>query len=491
MKQYEYVLSSGYVLRGGSKDYVIEEVLGRGGFGVTYKVKTVVLVDNIYVDVHFAVKEYFPNKCWRESDNITMAIPKTMHDEVVDGLKDFINEGKKLQQVCKLNASIVKVNEVFQANGTAYYVLEYLEGGDLRKLVRDNGNPLSEQQMLSYMVPIGYALECLHEHRMLHLDVKPDNIVMRRNPHNGNEEPVLIDFGIATHFNQDGTPTTKTPSKGYSPGYSPIEQYSQITSFDPRLDVYAFCATCLFLLTGRNPIEATEIKPNFVASSLPSGISSNVSTALTLGMSMNKDNRTATISDVLAGLTGQKVNIPPIVNPEPYIPGEEDTGGTHRPDFPPGAKPPRQSRPKKNGVLYAIIGLLAIVVIGLGIFVFTKSDGRKKSHSSHDDYSYSEERSTSVKEHSQDYDVSSRAAEEKTDTYNNNSSNGLSTFMVSSIKGTGACLRESPSTSSPAITVYSDGTYFEGTYSDVDPWIAVVEDGIVIGYIHDENVILN
>ena len=303
-KEYKYVLPVGSVLSSGTNDYVIEQVLGKGGFGVTYKVKANVLVRNIPFELHFAVKEYFPNICSREVDNATMKIPETMQEEVGDGLVDFINEGERLQQVCKLNPNIVNVNEVFQANGTAYYVLEYLDGGDLRRMVRDNGKPLTEQQMLDVMLPIGHAVQCLHDSSMLHLDIKPDNIVMRLG-NRGKYEPVLIDFGIAVHFRQDGTPTSKTPSQGISPGYSPIEQYSQVSRFDPRLDVYAYCATCLYLLTGRDPIEATDVPSDFVESVLPAGISSDVAAAIKRGMVMNKSQRAPSINAVLNAMTGK------------------------------------------------------------------------------------------------------------------------------------------------------------------------------------------
>ena len=303
-KKYEWALPIGTTINGGQYPYEVVDVLGHGGFGITYKVKANVLVRNIPFELHFAVKEYFPNICSREADNATMKIPETMQEEVGDGLVDFINEGERLQQVCKLNPNIVNVNEVFQANGTAYYVLEYLEGGDLRRMVRDNGKPLTEQQMLDVMLPIGHAVQCLHDSSMLHLDIKPDNIVMRQS-NRGKWEPVLIDFGIAVHFRQDGTPTSKTPSQGISPGYSPIEQYSQVRRFDPRLDVYAYCATCLYLLTGRDPIEATDVPSDFVESALPAGISSDVAAAIKRGMAMNKSQRAPSINAVLNAMTGK------------------------------------------------------------------------------------------------------------------------------------------------------------------------------------------
>ncbi|MBR5638386.1 MAG: SUMF1/EgtB/PvdO family nonheme iron enzyme [Muribaculaceae bacterium] len=323
-KQYKYTLPVGYKLKGGENDYVIEEVLGKGGFGVTYKVKTTVQLNKLSFDVHCAVKEYFPDICSREADNATIKIPETKHDEIVDGISDFLNEGRKLQAVCDLNPNIVNVNEVFQANGTAYYVLEYLEGGDLRKMVKSNGGALSEQQMLDVMVPIGNAVQCLHDNNILHLDIKPDNIVMRHNS-KGEAEPVLIDFGIAVHFRSDGTPTSKTPSQGISTGYSPIEQYQMVKKFDPRIDVYAFAATCLYLLTGHDPIEPLDMPQTFVRNELPQGIGSNVVTAIERGMAMNRNSRTCTISEMLAELEDIKEMHVPVESEKSPKKAENDT----------------------------------------------------------------------------------------------------------------------------------------------------------------------
>lgn len=92
----EQMLKPGYVLAGGKHTYIIEKVLGSGGFGITYKVKSRVQLDNIPTDVSFAVKEYFPDKCWRGSDSTTLASPPTMQHEVANGIKDFINEALRL-----------------------------------------------------------------------------------------------------------------------------------------------------------------------------------------------------------------------------------------------------------------------------------------------------------------------------------------------------------------------------------------------------------
>lgn len=308
--RYRYALPVGFELKCGKDTYVIEEVLGKGGFGITYKVKGHVLHGNIPLPGVFAVKEYFPDKCWRDSDNAKMVIPRTMHDEITNGLADFINEGRKLQQVCQLDDSIVNVNEVFEGNGTAYYVLEYLSGGDLRKMVHDNGGRgISENQMLAVMVHVGHALQCIHDHKMLHLDVKPDNIVM--SSATGIRIPKLIDFGISVHFDSKGLPTSKAPSLGITPGYSPIEQSYFIERFDPRIDVYAFSATCLYLLTGKDPNIAVNMTPEDVDNAIPSGTSACVRNAIVRGMSMMAKDRPASMTEMLMLLKGEDPPPPP------------------------------------------------------------------------------------------------------------------------------------------------------------------------------------
>lgn len=428
-KRYEYVLPKGFVLRGGENDYVIEEVLGKGGFGVTYRVRTRVLYKNIKIDAFFAVKEFFPDICSREADNATIKIPETKQQEIVDGKKDFINEGLKLQEVCKLNPNIVNVNEVFEANGTAYYVLEYLEGGDLRKMIRDNGKPLTEKQMLEIMTPIGYALQCLHDNRMLHLDVKPDNVVMRVDHNDGTTEPVLIDFGISAHFNKDGTPTSKTPSQGISPGYSPIEQYAQVNNFDPRIDVYAFSATCFYLLTGKDPIVAMEMTPEYVKNSLSSGISSNVVEAIERGMAMNKNSRTGSINEVLSQLSQMKKTVAdnPVPTPIKDAP-DNNTRKIKEPAFAPQQSESKTSlaskaspaKAKSRKKWLAILGMALAVALVAGLLMLSKRCGGVEVYKSGSD-SISDTTQISISKVAEKLEVDSAVIKEATptDTSNN------------------------------------------------------------------------
>ncbi len=290
-EKFEWALPLGTILEGGSYPYEVVEYLGQGGFGITYKVKARVYINNIGLDAFFAIKEYFPTGCWRGEGVPTVLYSKGLEADMKSGLADFITEGERLQKICKLNTNIVNVNEVFRANDTAYYVMEYLDGGDLRRLVKESGSGVSEAKMMSIMRPVAEAVQCLHDNYMLHLDIKPENIVMRRSPEGRPDEPVLIDFGISVHFDSKGNPTTKNPSTGVSAGYSPKEQYAGVKTFDPRLDIYALSATCFYMLTGKDPVDALNITKDFVAEELPDDLSELTARAIARGMSIDKGDR--------------------------------------------------------------------------------------------------------------------------------------------------------------------------------------------------------
>lgn len=249
-------LRPGTILKG-EQSYRIESVLGAGGFGITYLAQTSVMFGNIPVNVRVAVKEHFVGDyCERQHDGATVICVGTqkVRDMVERSLKDFLSEARRLSAVSAKHPNIVKVNEIIEANGTAYYVMEYLSGKSLWDYIRERG-PLTEEETRSLMLPIVDASAYLHASDMTHLDIKPQNIMLTDD--NGTLKPVLIDFGLSKHYTPDGSPTSTVNTLACSDGYSPIEQYSGITTFSPAADVYALGATILTCLTGRIPTVST------------------------------------------------------------------------------------------------------------------------------------------------------------------------------------------------------------------------------------------
>ena len=213
-----------------------------------------------------------------------------MKDKVEESKKDFLAEAQRLNKISLEHPNLIHVNEVFEANNTVYYVMEYLDGGSLRSYVRKHG-PLSEHEALEIMQPILKAVDFLHQNRMTHLDIKPDNIMLKKDADSGKLIPTLIDFGLSKHYDKNGKPTSSIRILGCSDGYAPIEQYVGINTFTPQADVYALAATLLFTLTEKDPVIATELNKDKIVGSLPESASSNVKEAIVEAMKMRKEER--------------------------------------------------------------------------------------------------------------------------------------------------------------------------------------------------------
>lgn len=317
-KKYEYTLSKGTILKSSEGEYTIKRVLGQGGFGITYEARGRRHGDN--VPHKYALKEFFvKGQCWRDGVNPSMKYSPAARSEVNECLRDFKDEAVRLNKICLGNRNIVNVNEVFEANGTAYYVMEYLEGGSLRDKVRNTGGALSEGVALSYIRPIAEAVEYIHsKYALLHCDIKPDNVMFRLDEDGQPTEPVLIDFGISVHFNNKGEVTTTHNSLGVSPGYSPQEQYQGLdmlldsrkkrmadgftTNLIPfELDVYSLGATLYYMLVGENPYDAFSINGNTLSKKLPSSLSEKTRNVVLSAMRSSASERTQTARAFLQG----------------------------------------------------------------------------------------------------------------------------------------------------------------------------------------------
>ena len=320
-KKYEYVLPKGFILRSRDGEYEIKRVLGQGGFGITYLASRAVYDKHIFLGrIDYAIKEFFMNKyCYREKGSAEMLCSPANERDVKDSLKDFISEARRLNSICQGNPNIVNVNEVFEANGTAYYVMEFINGGSLRDYVKKNG-VLGEQQALAMIRPIAEAVNYIHvNHNLLHLDIKPDNIILRDNGDGKAPVPILIDFGISVHFDSNGKLTTSHPAANISEGYSPMEMYVGVErmvanrkqlrdngltlrqKFPSEADVYALGATLFFMITGKDPYDANTINRSIIERELPKDISDKTRSVILSAMEKDWERRTDTARSFLKG----------------------------------------------------------------------------------------------------------------------------------------------------------------------------------------------
>ena len=224
------------------RQYKVLKVLGAGGFGVTY------LVNDETLDKIFAVKEYFPDDFALR--NGTTIKEKSGHSDVFAAAKvSFLDEARILARFHHPN--IVKVIQIFEANNTAYMVQEYERGRSLKAWLKEIGDAPTQLELDCVVEPLLNALELIHRNNLLHLDVAPDNIMIR-----DDGTPVLLDFGSA----KDAVAQrTKNIGAIIKPGYSPVELYSSRgRGQGPWSEIYSLAATLYCAVTGRPPQEATE-----------------------------------------------------------------------------------------------------------------------------------------------------------------------------------------------------------------------------------------
>ena len=279
-------LRQGATLQGGK--YTIERMLGQGGFGITY------LGIQTGLGRRVAIKEFFMKEhCNRDASTSRVSVGSSGARQMVDAYRQkFIKEARTLAEMD--NRHIVRVYDVFEENATAYYVMEHISGGSLKDLVERHGS-LSEPEALGYIRQLAEALAYIHGRHVMHLDVKPGNIMLRPDG-----EVVLIDFGIAKHYDADNHETSGTPV-GKSAGYAPMEQYQEggVREFSPATDIYSMGATHYFLFTTAAPPEAHVVYENGLPP-LPRFVSPAVCRAIEQAMQPSRKKRLQSVPEFLA-----------------------------------------------------------------------------------------------------------------------------------------------------------------------------------------------
>src|SRR6476646_10462708 len=262
-------LATGTVLQNGK--YVVEAVLGQGGFGITYRAHHAYVAQPVVIKV--------------QHENLRR------HADFAQFQQQFIAEARRVAR-CQ-HPNIVRVFDFFEEGGLSFIVMDYIPGDTLADIVQSEG-ALPEAKAIHYIRQIGAALNVVHQAGLLHRDVKPHNIIRREHT----DFVVLIDFGIAREF----TPgVTQAHTGMLSAGYAPIEQYLPQGKRTPALDIYALAATLYSLVTGQAPIAAPlrDRIPLLDMRQFQPQISTAVEEAILRGMAMEAEARHQTVAEWL------------------------------------------------------------------------------------------------------------------------------------------------------------------------------------------------
>ena len=333
METMETSLPSGHLLQGPRHVYLLGACLGKGGFGITYRGQ------EMATGFPVAVKEYFPSLCKpvRMQDGSIVPSPQ-FQAAFAKGKNSFLNEAAMLKALDEI-PSVVKILDFFSENGTAYMVMEYLDGVTLRSRVEQSG-PIPIQTLLPPMLSFIQDISAMHQRGVLHRDIAPDNIMWMPD---GSFK--LLDFGCARAM-EDG----RSMSVLLKPGFAPFEQY-QTRGQGDYTDLYALCATIYYCITGLVPPQAPERifalhdgKPDPLPA--PSKVGVRISPAwealLMWGLAADPHQRPKTVAQWLERLE----IVPPVPDDDPPLPDPDDD--------------PHIVWPKKSG-----LSPLGFVILGL------------------------------------------------------------------------------------------------------------------------------
>jgi len=332
------------ILFGDKGTYQIEQVIGHGGFGITYRAAATGsgLPDQV------AIKEFFPKEmCARTAGTYDVIINSIDKIDTINQLRDrFVKESRNIQ-TCN-HPSIVKVLDTIEMNGTAYMVMELIKGCTLKEY-QSSLSTLSPGLASKIILEAAFALKYIHDKKITHLDVKPDNIMVTIDL----SRVVLIDFGLSRQFREDGSSDSQVLA-AVSKGYAAPEQYYGITRFSPESDIYSLGATLYKLVTGKTPPEPRILVDNPSALQIPAAIPAEIGNTIRAAMVHDRKNRLQSADQFIDMLKGKNAVTPPVPTKLPeYKDNDVDDDN------------PRSDMAVKfifNIVLAAIIGIAAFYI---------------------------------------------------------------------------------------------------------------------------------
>lgn len=346
--------------------YLVGSILGEGGFGITY------IGLDINLEVKVAIKEFFPNGyCTRDGKLTTQVTAYSGESmDIVNKWRDnFMKEARALAK-CSNLPGVVGVRDFFSENNTAYIVLEYLEGMNLKEIMKASGGKITADQLLPAMEPVLDALAEVHKHGLIHRDISPDNIMRLKNG-----QMKLLDFGAARDFIRDGE---KSLSVLLKPGYAPEEQYRTKGNQGPWSDVYALAGTMYKCLTGVTPPEALErlrVDELRTPASLGVKLKPNQEAAILKGLAVLAEERYQTVDEFKAALYGSPSAAKPLPVANSFTTPASEVTPVSAPIS--SSVSPAETQ-KENSLkrsltnpqflpLYIAIGVVAVICIVLGI----------------------------------------------------------------------------------------------------------------------------
>ncbi|MDR1879970.1 MAG: protein kinase [Tannerellaceae bacterium] len=319
-------LPNGYHLQHGK--YRLSHAVGQGGFGITYRAVWLTEVKGslgmVKTEIPICIKEYFfKDYCYRDTGDYTVNIHSESGRIVFDQFKEkLLKEAKILSDVH--HPHIVNVLEVFEENNTAYIVMEFISGHSLKSLLEKEG-VLPEAKLLRYIRQIGEALQFVHEKNILHLDIKPSNILI---DHNDNAR--LIDFGVSKRYDMEDNETSTTMMT-LSKGFASIEQYDNegTQTFSPCPDIYSLGSTMYHLLTGVIPTESIlrATRPLQKPSDINPAITPKTEAAIMKAMQLKASDRFRNMKEMLDALDSPPVEAQQREEAAPTLPLPPERGG--------------------------------------------------------------------------------------------------------------------------------------------------------------------